>query len=85
MKVLGCTQLFQTVPKSCTIWIITDDELVRYGYAYDIILRHELPSKSTRVARPRLSLDRLAGAASAHSRLLIRNRGPGSQPPWEPP
>src|SRR6516225_4544482 len=28
-----------------------------------------LPSKSTRVARPRLSLDRLAGAASAHSRL----------------
>src|SRR5262249_43244929 len=28
-----------------------------------------LPSKSTRVARPRLSLDRLAGVASAHSRL----------------
>jgi len=28
-----------------------------------------LPSKSTRVARPRLSLNRLAGAASAHSRL----------------
>jgi len=30
------------MPKSCTIWMMTKDDLERLGWSYDIVLRHEI-------------------------------------------
>ena len=39
---LACTQAFQGTPKTCTIWMMTEAELNKRGWSYDIVLRHEL-------------------------------------------
>jgi hypothetical protein len=36
---LGCAQ--RTGPKSCTIWIVTDQELKERGWDYEMVFRHE--------------------------------------------
>jgi hypothetical protein len=38
---LACTQAFQGPPKSCIIWMMTETELNKRGYSYDIVFRHE--------------------------------------------
>jgi len=40
-KRLACAKVWQDKP-ICSIWIASDDDLKRYGYDYDIVLRHEL-------------------------------------------
>jgi hypothetical protein len=41
-RAIGCSLLTLTIPSKCTIYIVTDEELNKYGWDYDIILRHEL-------------------------------------------
>ena len=39
---LACTRAFQGPPKRCFIWMMTETELNKRGWSYDIVLRHEL-------------------------------------------
>ena len=41
-RALACTRAFYGNPKSCTIYMMTEDDLARLGWNYNIVLRHEL-------------------------------------------
>jgi hypothetical protein len=38
---LGCSRITSSLPRKCTVWIVTDEELKDGGWNYDIVLRHE--------------------------------------------
>lgn len=41
-QMLGCSRRNTSGPNTCTIWIVTDDELRQLGWYYDIVLAHEV-------------------------------------------
>jgi len=41
-QAIACARAFLGVPNRCIVFIMTESELARRGWSYDIILRHEL-------------------------------------------
>jgi hypothetical protein len=41
-RALACSRAFLGNPKACTIYMMTENELARLGWDYNIVLRHEL-------------------------------------------
>jgi hypothetical protein len=41
-RAVGCSQAKLTPPRKCTVWIMTDEELRKAGWDYNIVLRHEI-------------------------------------------
>ena len=39
---LGCTRAYLTLPRKCTIWLLTDEDAKRLGWDINILLRHEI-------------------------------------------